>query len=60
MYTFFVKLAQFMNSQQEFLSSWLFWTVNFFRHPFLMWPFPLMTYGAFLGSSFLVGPKSVT
>lgn len=53
MYTLFVRLAQFLNSQQEFLSSWLFWTVSFFRHPFVMWPFPLMTYGAFLGSALL-------
>ncbi len=53
MYTLFVKLAQFLNSQQEFLSSWFSWTVNFFRHPFVMWPFSLMTYGAFLGSALL-------
>lgn len=53
MYTLFVKLAQFLNSQQAFLSSWLFWTVSFFRHPFIMWPFPLMTYGAFFGSALL-------
>lgn len=53
MYTLFVKLAQFLNSQQEFLASWLFWTVSFFKHPFVMWPFPLMTYGAFLGSALL-------
>ncbi len=53
MYTLFVKLAQFLNSQQEFLSSWLFWTIAFFRHPFIMWPFPLMTYGAFIGSALL-------
>ena len=53
MYTLFVKLAQVLNSQQEFLSSWLFWTVSFFRHPFIMWPFPLMTYGAFFGSALL-------
>jgi uncharacterized membrane protein YraQ (UPF0718 family) len=53
MYTLFVKLAQFLNSQQEFLTSWLFWTVSFFRHPFIMWPFPLMTYGAFVGSALL-------
>ncbi len=53
MYTLFVRLAQFLNGQQEFLSSWLFWTVSFFRHPFVMWPFPLMTYGAFLGSALL-------
>ena len=53
MYTLFVRLAQFLNSQQEFLSSWLFWTVSFFRHPFVMWPFPLMTYGALLGSALL-------
>lgn len=53
MYTLFVKLAQFLNSQQEFLSSWLFWTVSFFKHPFVMWPFPLMTYGAFLASALL-------
>ena len=53
MYTLFVRLAQFLNSQQEFLSSWLFWTIAFFRHPFIMWPFPLMTYGAFFGSALL-------
>ncbi len=53
MYMLFVKLAQFLNSQQEFFSSWLFWTVNFFRHPFIMWPFPLLTYNAFLGSALL-------
>jgi uncharacterized membrane protein YraQ (UPF0718 family) len=53
MYTLFVKLAQFLNSQQAFLSSWLFWTIAFFRHPFIMWPFHLMTYGAFFGSALL-------
>ncbi len=53
MYMLFVKLAQFLNSQQEFFSSWLFWTVSFFKHPFIMWPFPLLTYGAFLGSAVL-------
>ena len=53
MYTLFVKLGQLLQSQQEFLSSWLFWMVAIFRHPFLMWPFPLITYGGFLVSALL-------